>query len=552
MYCLLIAFAFILGESLNISAEAAVWQWSVSVESLISPENAGHPRAFLWIPPRCEWVRAVVVGQHNMEEEPILEHPLFRDTLSRLNMAAIWISPGIDLVFRFDKGAGEHFDAMMTALARESGCSELEYVPIVPMGHSAAASYPWNFAAWNPQRTLAVISISGQWPFYQGPEQPDWQGRSIDGIPGLVVLGEYEWADERAAEGLRQRRQHPKLPLTMLAEPGAGHFDVSDEKVIFLSFYLEKAAQYRLPDSVPLEGPILLNPIDPSREGWLAERWRFNHKPAVPPAPIQQYTGNPEEAFWFFDGEIAAAAERFQARYRGQEPQLLGFVQDGKVVPQNKNTHQQVTLGFLPLEDGISFKLNGAFLDVVPEGRPERWTGRKAGSSIGHASTPEQLSIQRICGPVRKVSEDTFALHFYRMGMDNRKRSNEIWLAAVHPGDERYKRAVQQAVMHFPLRNMEGIEQHILFPPISDQPTSARSIPLQAVSDAGVPVYYYVVAGPAVVENDKLLITEIPPRSRFPIKVTVVAWQWGRSIEPKIKTAEPVERTFYLINQEQH
>jgi hypothetical protein len=26
----------------------------------------------------------------------------------------------------------------------------------------------------------------------------------------------------------------------------------------------------------------------------------------------------------------------------------------------------------------------------------------------------------------------------------------------------------------------------------------------------------------------------------------VVAWQWGRSIEPKLKSADPVERTFWI------
>jgi hypothetical protein len=43
-----------------------------------------------------------------------------------------------------------------------------------------------------------------------------------------------------------------------------------------------------------------------------------------------------------------------------------------------------------------------------------------------------------------------------------------------------------------------------------------------------------------------LRFTAIPPRSRFPVKVTVVAWQWGRSIEPKLKSADPVERTFWI------
>jgi hypothetical protein len=33
----------------------------------------------------------------------------------------------------------------------------------------------------------------------------------------------------------------------------------------------------------------------------------------------------------------------------------------------------------------------------------------------------------------------------------------------------------------------------------------------------------------------------------MPIKITVVAWQWGRSIKPRLKTAEPAERSFNLI-----
>jgi len=71
------------------------------------------------------------------------------------------MTPGLDLWFRFDRGAGEHSNAMMTVLAKESGYTELQFSPVVPIGQPAAASYPWNVAAWNPQRTLAAISVSG-------------------------------------------------------------------------------------------------------------------------------------------------------------------------------------------------------------------------------------------------------------------------------------------------------------------------------------------------------------------------------------------------------
>lgn len=61
------------------------------------------------------------------------------------------------------------------------------------------------------------------------------------------------------------------------------------------------------------------------------------------------------------------------------------------------------------------------------------------------------------------------------------------------------------------------------------------------------PVYFYIIEGPATVDGNILKFTKIPPRSKFPIIVTVVAWQWGRSAEPKVKTAEPVERSFLIV-----
>jgi hypothetical protein len=38
----------------------------------------------------------------------------------------------------------------------------------------------------------------------------------------------------------------------------------------------------------------------------------------------------------------------------------------------------------------------------------------------------------------------------------------------------------------------------------------------------------------------------LPPRAKLPVAVTVVAWQYGRCAEPRLKSAEPVERTFAL------
>jgi hypothetical protein len=98
------------------------------------------------------------------------------------------------------------------------------------------------------------------------------------------------------------------------------------------------------------------------------------------------------------------------------------------------------------------------------------------------------------------------------------------------------------------LRNTSGTKQTITFPPLADVRAGKGAVPLVATSDARLPVSFFVVAGPAIVKDGQLLFTKIPPRARFPIEVTVAAWQWGRSTEPKIKTADVVTQTFHIIS----
>ncbi len=45
-------------------------------------------------------------------------------------------------------------------------------------------------------------------------------------------------------------------------------------------------------------------------------------------------------------------------------------------------------------------------------------------------------------------------------------------------------------------------------------------------------------------EDDKLIFTCIPPRAKYPLKVTVVAWQYG--INGQVQTADPVQRSFWI------
>ncbi len=128
---------------------------------------------------------------------------------------------------------------MLLRLAEGSGYRELVTAPVVPLGHSAAASWPYYFAAWKPERTLAAISVSGQWPYFRDATfAPDiWGNRNIDFVPCLETMGEYEAADTWSNEGLKEREAHPRLPLSMLACPAEGHFASTTEKAAYIAFF---------------------------------------------------------------------------------------------------------------------------------------------------------------------------------------------------------------------------------------------------------------------------------------------------------------------------
>ena len=515
---------------------AAPWQWSVEIKELISEETNAHPSAYLWIPENCKQVRAVIIGQHNMTEETIFEHPEFRKNMGKLGIAEIWITPGIDQRWDVTKGTQQIFETMMKNLSEVSGYTELEFAPVIPIGHSAMATYPWNFAAWNPERTLAVLSIHGDSPRTHltgyGRANLDWGTRTIEGIPSLMVMGEDEWWEARLITSFDYRREYPNAPLSFLADAGHGHFDISDELIDYLSLFLKKTVEYRLPEHSSLDAPIQLIPVE-AKNGWLADRWRKNEKPTAEAASYDKYKGDKNHAFWYFDKEMADATEKYYANERGKTEQYIGFEQKGKLITFNPKSHVRMFPSFQPEADGVTFHLKAVYTDTL---RNEY--------SKEHSTHPIRMS--RICGPVEVVNDTTFTVRFYRMGLENPKRTGGICLMASVKQDHKYRSAVQQVEIRIPYRNKEGISQRIIFPKLSDVKASVKEISLNGTADSGLPVYYYVKEGPAEIKGDKLVLTKIPPRAKFPVKVTVVAWQYGRSGEPKVQTAEAVEQSFYI------
>ncbi len=128
---------------------------------------------------------------------------------------------------------------------------------------------------------------------------------------------------------------------------------------------------------------------------------------------------------------MAEATEARYAQSREKKEQYLGFEQSGSLLAYDKKQHVRVQPRFHPAADGITFHLKAVCTD-----------SRRTKLSDKHAdATPV---ICRICGPVEKVNDTTFRVSFYRMGMDNPRRTGDICLLASQAGDRRYKSAVQE------------------------------------------------------------------------------------------------------------
>lgn len=125
-----------------------MYQWSVALRGYISNETGKAPVAYLWVPDGCKQVKAVLLSQQNMTEEAIYKNKNFQAQMKKLGVAMVWVAPAFSNDWSPASGAQNIFEEMMGNLADQSGHAEIAKAPIIPLGHSAQATFPWNFAAW--------------------------------------------------------------------------------------------------------------------------------------------------------------------------------------------------------------------------------------------------------------------------------------------------------------------------------------------------------------------------------------------------------------------
>lgn len=409
-------------------ASAQNYQWSADVKGIISPETGDAPIGYLWIPAQCDNIRALMFAFQNMTEEALFLSPSFREKMAHDKVALLWIAPGFGQEWDVSTGVQESFDRLIDDLAWKSGHDELRKVPLIPFGHSAQATMPWNFAAWNPDRTLCVISFHGDAPRTNlcgyGRANLEWgRTRNIDGIPGLMVMGEYEWWDARIRPALAFRIMYPGSCVSFLGDAGRGHFDLSDRTADYIARFIEKSIDTRLSQS----GLVPISPHD----GWLAQAWEPDQGVRHRCAPWNEYDGCRHETFWYFDREMAELAEERYAETTGKEPCWLGFMSDdGKLLRYNKDAHCKMTAEIVPRGDD-TFSLKAVFTD--------------SSRTIADTTMSQRpVRIRYISGAVVALNDSTFSIDRQHPTWNNPRRRGRVTLCAESQATSTHKEAVQE------------------------------------------------------------------------------------------------------------
>ena len=545
----LLAFLFVTS-----SLPAAVWQWSVPVPSL-----EGR-RAYLWVPPGCRRVRGLVIGLQNMLEQPLFERDAFRQAAAANDLGILLVFSGhdrgdddknpdhpkrsaLDIFLNPNyphgdedpKGCGEDLQKALDTLATESGYPEIRFAPLMPVGHSSAGSFVWHLYRWDASRIFAMMPLK--------------TGIKTDGPQGIPIFNvESEWFDyggnsnnvsskpSDIANQLRARANGDASLFGFMIDVGSGHCAVSDNSMILVSQWLKSAVAARIPRMAPLDAPVPLLAVKPE-SGWLIDVAAFG-KPETKAVAYASYHGDPKKAFWYPDRALAEAVQAHASGQLAKKPQQLNFLKEG-VAPEVGGTF---SLSPKYGEDGATFRVEARFIEHLKSNTdlvPPDYT-------FEHGPGPILYKVNS--GGLVQVGPDTFRACPRPGPIVPQGNPWEPTIVAYTPGDRVFRPTERPAHVNISIVNKDGAPQTLDFPKIADVHLRDLRTPvrLAAKASSGLPVEYVVVSGPAAVRGSELVFDAIPGRAKFPVRVLVQAFQWGRASGARVQSVGPEVREFFI------
>ena len=106
----------------------------------------GEPgnRVCLRLPRKADSIKALLYCHQNMTEEVLFRSPLFTGKMDSLGVAMAFVQSGSQN-WDVTEGCQERFENIIADLAAVSCHKEIANAPVIPFGHSAQATFPWNF-----------------------------------------------------------------------------------------------------------------------------------------------------------------------------------------------------------------------------------------------------------------------------------------------------------------------------------------------------------------------------------------------------------------------
>jgi len=507
-----------------------IFQWSASGTSEGWPDGSRKDAtAFLWIPEACLRLRGLLILGTNVPEHMLVAHESIREVCRKNNLGIVWAVPSF---WNFSPGSKGHdgkqvefLEELLRRLAEVSGYDDVAEVPWLPIGESGHLLMVCGLINQRPDKCIAGICV-------KNPHEP--QNKTV---PLLWTLGTAQewgqaqkdirtsWRDTGAYRQWCTNRSANGWPLSVVVEHGTGHFFCTDAMTGYFAEYITAAVRARLPD----DGSPGMKAINLDR-GVLANL-PLERQTNLGVIPYAEATEEEKKRPWFFNGDLARAAQRLSEPGSATEAQLASIE---PVTGCRTEPHALNSVTKLYVKSDGEFSVRPVLLDRIPDG----FLG--AGEPLSR-SDGEPVA-EWICGPFAPTDGGTF-----RIAADRTWTGRAAaYLIVKHEGDHRVRRTVQP--VHVTIeKNDTGAAQTIAFDPIHDVPAHADTVELSARSDSGLPVSFFVNHGPAVVDGDTLKITPVPPGAKFPVEISVTAWQWGRATDPQVQTARPVTKTFRIL-----
>ncbi len=494
--------------------------------------------SYLWIPENTRRVRGLLILCANVPEHMLVGHSAIRQVCAANDLAIVWSTPSFMNFKRTEPGqkkmSDEHetsaafLQQQLDALAEKSGYAEIATVPWLPIGESGHLLMVDALVETNPERCIAGVWLKNN---HLPPKNRT--------VPALVVYGSaQEWGQDKsdirsqwnnigkAYDGiLTQRAKNPDWPLSYVLDGQSGHFDCSERLTAYLARYIDLAAKARL----SADGAPALKPLNLAT-GFYADLPVPGHE-NKPVAPATTKAALP----WYFDQSQANEAQAFAAINWQAETQLPVYLDEsGAEIPHTFNGITNLKPAVFE-EDGLTFTVRGRLADQIPA------EFAAAGEKL--AKTDGPMAIEWLCGPIEPLGGGRFRIALDRVWQGG----GATYVALRQPGNATVRGIVQPAGVDLKaIRPNVGKAQKITFPAPADVKAGTKSVALAATSDAGLAVRYFVRSGPAVIQDGQVVFTALPPRAKFPVEVTVVAWQWGRTGADPVKMAPLVEQTFRL------